>query len=96
MAEFLELTTDNVEAVFEFGDAGFEGVVGDAGRVVEIRVHGGAGEFGDGANSVGKAELAEALVFLFGEAERDHTAARFNRHGQRMGETRGGWGGGGV
>ena len=80
VGNFLEFEGEDADAVFEFDDAGFEGVVGEAGWFVEVIVHGDAGQFGDGADAVGEAELAKAFVFLLGEAEADHATAGFERH----------------
>lgn len=80
MRKFLEFDGQDADAAFEFDDAGLEGVAGELGGFIEVAFHGNASEFGDGADAVGKAELAKAFVFLLGEAEADHATAGFERH----------------
>ena len=70
-----------MEPAFEFRDAGLECFLGDATRLLEQPVDGGAGKFRDAADSVREADLSKAFVLLFSEAEADHSTFGFDvRH----------------
>ena len=75
------LRRKQVEATFEFTDAGFESLVGvRGGLLLKQHVEGGARHFRYAADAAGKAEFAEADMLLFSEAEADHATARFDGH----------------
>ena len=66
-----------MEARFEVGEAGIDGIGGGSVGFLEHCVDGDAGHFGDGANAGVEAEFAEFNVFVVGETEADHAVAQF-------------------
>ncbi len=77
LVEAFDFESQDVEAAFELGDAGFEGFRGDAAGFLEQGVDGDAGHFGDAADAAREAEFAEFFVFFRGQAEADHAVSGF-------------------
>ncbi len=68
-----EFLGEHLELGFERGDAVVEGGFGEGGGwLVDEVIDGDAGEFGEGADAVGEADVAEPFVFVDGETEGDH------------------------